>query len=293
MDSISLVGNFTVDVIRVKRRTYRCIGGPPSYGSLVLRDIKDLKIRIFGNYGKPHIDFLQYLSLHGASVNGKKCKNYDVFEIFGVKKKKILIKKLGCALKENLEGDFFIFNGVDNEIKPETIELAKSSGGTVLVDPQGFIRQRKVGPVTLYRNLSFIKQLKNVDYIKVNDKELKVISGSVGTKGIRMLHKMGVKNVLYFSGTEIILSGKDIYIKLNVDKPSDIYDGIGMGDIFNAGFAYGLLKHDVEFAVPLAHATTLKMIDRACLLKAPKIDEVEDDAKKLLKSLVIQREKVF
>jgi len=117
---------------------------------------------------------------------------------------------------------------------------------------------------------------------------LKVISGSGGTEGIRTLHKMGAKNVLYFSGTKIILSGKDVYIKLNVDRSSEIYDGIGMGDIFNAGFAYGLLKHGVEFALPLAHVATLKRIDRACLLKAPKIDEVEDDAKKLLKNLMIQ-----
>jgi hypothetical protein len=293
MESVTLVGNFTVDVIHVKKRTYRCIGGPPSYGSLVLRDIKDLKVRVFGNYGKPHTDFLNYLVLHGASVKGKKCKNYDMFEIFGIKKKKIFIKKLGCALKEKPEGDLFIFNGVDNEIKPETIELAKNSGGTVFVDPQGFIRKRKVGPVNLYRNLSFIEQLKNVDYIKVNDTELKVISGSGGTEGIRTLHKMGVKNVLYFSGTKIILSGKDIYIKLNVEKSSEIYDGIGMGDIFNAGFVYGLLKHGVEFAVPLAHVATLKRIDRACLLKAPKIDEVEDDAKKLFKQLIIQSQKAI
>jgi len=290
MESVTLIGNFTVDLIHIKNRTYKCIGGPPSYGSLILRDLKDLKVQVYGNFGKPHKEFLNYLGLHGVSVKGKVCKNYDMFEIFGIKKKKISLIKIGCILKESPKGNFFIFNGVDNETKPETIELAKNSGGTVFVDPQGFIRKRNLGFVKLYKNISFIKQLKNVDYLKVNDTELKIITGSGGIEGIKMLHKFGVKNVLYFSGTDIMLAGKETFIMLKIDKSSEIYDGIGMGDIFNVGFAYGVLKHGIEFAVALAHAATLKRINRACLLKAPRIEEVIDYAKNYLKDLNFQKQ---
>ncbi len=287
MEKIVLVGNFTVDIIHIKHKTYKCIGGPPSYGSLVLRDREDLNVEVLGNYAEPHEKFLNILKSYQISVIGKKCVKYDVFEIFGVKKKKLLIKNLGCKITNISEGDFFVFNGVSNEIRTELIGHAKKLGGTVFVDPQGFIRKRKVGPVNFYNNRDFSEQLKNVDYIKVNNKEIKVITGLSGVSGINELHKMGVKNVLYFSGEKILFDGEKFKIGLEVNKKTYIYDGIGMGDIFNAAFVYGLLKKGVEFALPLAHMATLKRIDRACLLKAPKIEEIIDDAKFLMKDLII------
>ncbi len=287
MNRISLVGNFTIDTIHVKNKKYKCIGGPPSYGSLVLRDNNELSVSVYGNYGNPHKKFLEYLKSNGISVIGKRCISYDKFEIFGVKKKKLIIKGLGCKIKNNVEGNFIIFNGVSNEIKSELISLAKNHENTVFVDPQGFIRKRKVGLVEFYNNKNFNQQLKNVDYIKVNNNEIKKITGLSGISGIKMLRKMGVKNIIYFSGKKILLDGQKMKIELQVNEKSFIYDGIGMGDIFNVAFVYGLLTEGIEFAIPLAHATTLKRLERACLLKVPKINEVIDDAKKIAKNLKI------
>ncbi|MGC9209029.1 MAG: carbohydrate kinase family protein [Nitrososphaeria archaeon] len=282
---ISLVGNFTWDLIHVNRLSYFCIGGPPSYASLSLLGAEDISLELLSNYSEAHDDFIKYLKERGIAVKGKRCSACDGFEIFGKKKRALRITSLGCEVEGNIESDALLVNGVSNEVSPQIISQAKESGvGIIYVDPQGFIRRRKTGPVEYFRNDELLRALRHVDYLKVNERELRTLTGRTGPAGIEALRALGARNIIYFRGNSIWFYGKDRKLELRIE-PVNVFDGIGMGDIFDSGFLYGLLLDGPELGMALGHLATIARPERACILKAVSVRMLLDRAAELRKNI--------
>ena len=280
MQSVTLLGNFTVDLIKVRGLSYRCIGGPPTYESLSLRKIKNLNVQILGNYGKAHQYLIKYLKSKGIKVLGKQNRTVDSFELIGVKKKKLKIMKLGSPLfiEDFPESNYYIFNGVSNEIRLDFIKKAKEKGGVVYLDPQGFIRKRKTGKVELFFNAELSKYFEYIDYLKANLKELYFLTNTGNAfDGINFLLRKGVKNLILFENRTLHLVSDKTHYKLKVEKVRP-FDGIGMGDLFASGFIYGLSVEGPELGLILGHLSSTKLAGNACILKAPDLSSLKDEA---------------
>ncbi len=282
---ISLVGNFTWDLIHVNRLSYFCIGGPPSYSSLSLLGAEGISLELLSNYSEAHDDFIKYLKERGITVKGKRCSAFDGFEIFGKKKRTMRITSLGCEVEGDIASDAVLFNGVSNEVSPQMISQARGSGARIIyVDPQGFIRRRRTGPVEFFRNDELLRVLRQVDYLKVNDRELRTLTGRAGPAGIEILRALGVRNIIYFRGNSIRFYGIDRKLELRIE-PVSVFDGIGMGDIFDSGFLYGLILEGPELGIALGHLATVARPERACILKAVSVRKLLDRAAELRKNI--------
>jgi len=115
------------------------------------------------------------------------------------------------------------------------------------LDPQGFLR-RKNSENKVYLEQTDLN-LSNISAIKVNQDELKYLTGVSNVDGIKILQKKGIESVILTDKQNIsLLSENRIY---SITLPNlELNDTTGIGDIFCAAFSCAMLKEkDILWAL--------------------------------------------
>ncbi len=286
MHSALIVGNFTVDEITIGNCRYSCIGGPPSYAGLFLSTYR-VKLTVAGCYGHEAEMVANSIRCSGANVisacNG--CQVTSRFRLMGSKKKRITIIDPGCKIMHIPEEDYdyAIINGVCGEIDIGLMNSARKSSKFVYLDPQGMLRKRKRGKVEMVMKPDLMEYIKSADVLKVNKEELELITGTVDPE---KAHSMLGKNpsIIFAENNRVMQIGNGKTLELKF-KPIKVYDGIGMGDLFGAGYVLGMMISDEKMGLAMGHAAaTARPMERG-LLKIPHWKDVINRAENLRDSV--------
>ncbi|MGC8661917.1 MAG: hypothetical protein ACP5TZ_05390 [Nitrososphaeria archaeon] len=283
MRTVLIVGNFTLDEITIGKCRYSCIGGPPSYAGLFLSTYS-IKLAVAGCYGHEADMVVDSLRCRGASVtpecNG--CQATSRFRLIGSKKKKITIIDPGCRITRIPEGhyDYAIVNGVCGEIGPGLMSNIRKSSRFVYLDPQGLLRKRKRGRVEMAAGPELMEYIKYADALKVNREELELITGTVDP--VKAYSMLGKNTAMIISESHRVMqvgNGKMLELEF---KPVRAYDGVGMGDLFGAGYVLGKMISGEKMGLAMGHAAaTARPLERG-LFKVPHWREVMGKAQSLL-----------
>ena len=286
MHSVLIVGNFTLDEITIGNCHYSCIGGPPSYAGLFLSTY-GVKLTVSGCYGHEAEMVVDTLKCRGATVmpacNG--CQVTSRFRLAGAKKKSITIIDPGCKITHIPEGgyDYAIVNGVCGEIDPGLMAVIHKSSKFVYLDPQGLLRKRKSGRVEMAAGPEFMESIKYANVLKVNREELEVITGTSDPEKAHASLGKSTKMILSESYRVMqVGNGKTLELAF---RPVRVYDGVGMGDLFGAGYVLGMIISGEKMGLAMGHAAaTARPLERG-LFKVPHWREVMGTAESLAGSV--------
>ena len=165
-----------------------------------------------------------------------------------------------------------------NEISTETFKKIKNDSNFLLVDPQGFFRQKDS------ENNVFLQKtdldLSQVNAIKVNPEESKQIVNGTPDEMMIALQKKGIEHVLFTNKTDVSLLVKDKIYSITLPN-KHIHDTTGVGDIFCAAFTCTMLKEkDFLWALCFAGGAAQAALEsnNVGLQKIPKKGTIETNA---------------
>jgi sugar/nucleoside kinase (ribokinase family) len=175
------------------------------------------------------------------------------------------------------DDDGTIISPVFGEISLETYSKIKNSCNFVLLDPQGFLREKNSNnEIYLKKNTL---DLKNIDAIKMNPDELHALTGLSGHEGIKQLQKLGIQYVIYTNKQEISLLVKDKLYTIFLPK-MNLTDTTGIGDIFCSTFVCTMLKEkDFLWALSFAGGAAQSSLESKAfgLEKVPEKNALESN----------------
>ena len=128
-----------------------------------------------------------------------------------------------------LDTDSVIISPLFDEISIELFEKIKKNANFVLLDPQGFLR-RKNSENKIYLEQADLN-LSNISAIKVNQDELKYLTGTSNVDGIKILQKKGIDSVILTDKQNISLLSKNRIYSITLPN-LELVDTTGIGDIF-------------------------------------------------------------
>lgn len=284
MHSALIAGNFTLDDITIGSCHYSCVGGPPSYAGLFLSTYR-MKLTIAGCYGREVSMIVDSLRCRNVKImspcNG--CQATARFRLVGRKKREITVIDPGCRITRIPEESFeyAIVNGICGEIDMKVMKTIRERAGFVYLDPQGLLRIRKRGKVEMVAGPEFEEYIKHADIIKVNGEELETITGLSDPEEAYARMKVAM---IFSEGDRVMLLSRGKRLELEF-KPVKVYDGIGMGDLFGAGFVLGMMISGERMGIALGHAAaTAKPTERG-LFKVPHWRDIFGRARELEKEI--------
>jgi sugar/nucleoside kinase (ribokinase family) len=275
---VGIFSHCTLDTIVYKNEQYETAGGPASYCSFTARKQKhdvNLYTKFGANY--PLEDFFKENNIitHDAISS----KNTTKFRIeLDNSDRKLFVENM-CEeinFQEN-DDDGTIISPVFGEISLETYSKIKNSCNFVLLDPQGFLREKNSNnEIYLKKNTL---DLKNIDAIKMNPDELHALTGLSGHEGIKQLQKLGIQYVIYTNKQEISLLVKDKLYTIFLPK-MNLTDTTGIGDIFCSTFVCTMLKEkDFLWALSFAGGAAQSSLESKAfgLEKVPEKNALESN----------------
>jgi fructose-1-phosphate kinase PfkB-like protein len=120
----------------------------------------------------------------------------------------------------------------------------------IFLDPQGFLRRVDSTNKVFFERTDL--DLTKVSVIKVDPNEVFHLTGEQGINGVQVLRKKGIEHILYTNKRDVSLFYKTRQYSLTLPN-MDIYDTVGVGDIFTSTFCCTLIKErDVLWALSFA-----------------------------------------
>jgi sugar/nucleoside kinase (ribokinase family) len=120
----------------------------------------------------------------------------------------------------------------------------------VFLDPQGFLRRVDSNNKVFFEKTEL--DLTKISVLKADPNEVLHLTGVQGVEGVHALCKKGIEHILYTNKRDVSLFYKNRQYSLVLPNV-DIYDTVGVGDIFTATFCCTLLKErDVLWALSFA-----------------------------------------
>ena len=123
-----------------------------------------------------------------------------------------------------------------------SLEVIKhlSEKGILSADAQGYLREVRGEKVYAIDWEEKLEALKYIDILKVNDKEMEVLTGySDPEKAARQLGEWGVKEVLITLGSlGSLIYAEGEFHRIPAFPPKEVVDATGCGDTYAAGYLY-------------------------------------------------------
>lgn len=246
---LAVFSHCTIDEISIDGNLYERPGGPACYCSGAARNLS-FDVELHTKFGPDYNP--EYMKKNKISFdNSQSQKNTTRFrlEISGADRT-LWIKNICDGIDySKTDADGILISPVFDEISAETLEKLKSDAKLVALDPQGFLRRK--GPDGL---VSFERTNLNLDGISVlksDPNEVYQLTGVKGIEGARLLHKK-VEHLLYTDKREVSLFYKNKQYSITLPN-MDIYDTVGVGDIFTATYCCTMLKEkDALWALSFA-----------------------------------------
>jgi sugar/nucleoside kinase (ribokinase family) len=229
-----------MDTIVYENEQYDAPGGPASYCALTARKQKH-NVNLYTKFGPnyPLEDFFKENQI--IIPDALSSKNTTKFRIeLDDLDRKLFVENMCDEINfiDN-DDDGTIISPVLDEISLETYLKIKNSGNFVLLDPQGFLREKNSNSEISLKRTSL--DLDRINAIKVNPEELYALTGLTGNDGIKQLQKFGIEYVIYTNKQEISLLVKDKLYTIFLPKIR-LTDTTGLGDIFCSTFVCTMLK---------------------------------------------------
>jgi sugar/nucleoside kinase (ribokinase family) len=247
---LGIFSHCTIDEIRIGGRVYELAGGPASYCGIAARQLGFdviLCTRFGPNY--PYSDVFAKNKIALREAESQKPTTKFILQIND--DERILWLQSMCEeiQYEKIDADGILVSPVFNEVAFSTLDKLKKDTGNLFLDPQGFLR-RVDSENKIYFERTEI-DLSGVSVLKVDPNEAHQLTGKEGFDGALELHKK-VKHVLYTNKRNVSMLYKNKEYSLQLPD-MEIYDTVGIGDIFTATFCCTLLKEkDALWALSFA-----------------------------------------
>ena len=237
---VGIFAHCTMDTIVYENEQYDAPGGPASYCSLSARKQKH-DVNLYTKFGSnyPLEEFFKENKI--STPDALSSNSTTKFRIeLNDSDRKLFVENMCDEINfiEN-DDDGTIISPVFDEISLETYSQIKNSDNFVLLDPQGFLREKNNNNELSLKRTSL--DLNNINAIKVNPDELYALIGLTGNDGIKQLQKLGIEYVIHTNKQEISLLVKDKLYTIFLPKMA-LTDTTGIGDIFCSTFVCTMLK---------------------------------------------------
>ena len=275
---LSIFSHCALDTIHLEGNSYEQIGGAASYCGIMAREFK-FDVNLFTKFGS---DFpKQYLTEHKINlINSESDKNTTKFaiSISGTDRTLKLENECDPIDYSNVNADGQIVSPIFHEISSDVFKKIKNDSNFLLVDPQGFLRQKDSNNNIILKKTEL--DLSDVNAIKINPEEGKNIVDGTPDEMMLALQKKGIENVLLTDKTNVSLLVKNRIYSLKLPNKT-VHDTTGIGDIFCAAFTCTMLKEkDFLWALCFAAGSAQAALEsnNVGLQKIPKKGMVENNA---------------
>ena len=237
---VGIFSHCTMDTIVYENEQYDAPGGPASYCSLTAKKQKH-DVNLYTKFGPnyPLEEFFKENKINAPDALSSKSTTKFRIELNGSNRK--LFVENTCDKINFIENndDGIIISPVFDEISLETYSQIKNPDNFILLDPQGFLREKNPSNEISLKRTSL--DLDNINAIKMNPDELYALTGLTGNDGIKQLKKLGIEYVIYTNKQEISLLVNDKLYTIFLPKMT-LTDTTGIGDIFCSTFVCTMLK---------------------------------------------------
>lgn len=247
---ICCIGHITLDKVVTSRGEKFMAGGTSFYFSNAISQMH-LKYILVTAIADTEIHYVKDLELQGIEVKALKSEHtvffeniYDEDQDHRTQRVRQQADPFSPDQLRDVGAEIFHLGPlVSGDIPVEVIkELAKR--GQVSLDIQGYLREVKDQQVRHIDWVSKREALAHVAILKVNDDEMKVITGINDIEaGAKMLADWGVKEVVITLGSKgSVIYTDGVFYTIPVYKPDVITDATGCGDTYMAGYLYKRVK---------------------------------------------------
>ena len=245
---LDVFSHCTIDTIQINDSKYVVPGGPACYCSLTARILK-FDVRLHTKFGSdfPLVNYLTEQKIVFEDALSTKPTTQFILNLVNSERTLFLQNKCESINSVTLDTDSVIISPLFDEISIELFEKIKKNANFVLLDPQGFLR-RKNSENKIYLEQADLN-LSNVSAIKVNQDELKCLTGASNVDGIKILQKKGIDSVILTDKQNISLLSKNRIYSITLPN-LELNDTTGIGDIFCAAFCCTMLREkDILWAL--------------------------------------------
>lgn len=245
---LDVFSHCTIDTIQINDSKYVVPGGPACYCSLTARILK-FDVRLHTKFGSdfPLVNYLTEQKIVFEDALSTKPTTQFILNLVNSERTLFLQNKCESINSVTLDTDNVIISPLFDEISIELFEKIKKNANFVLLDPQGFLR-RKNSENKIYLEQADLN-LSNISAIKVNQDELKYLTGTSNVDGIKILQKKGIDSVILTDKQNISLLSKNRIYSITLPN-LELNDTTGIGDIFCAAFCCTMLREkDILWAL--------------------------------------------
>jgi sugar/nucleoside kinase (ribokinase family) len=245
---LDVFSHCTIDTIQINDSKYVVPGGPACYCSLTARILK-FDVRLHTKFGSdfPLVNYLTEQKIVFEDALSTKPTTQFILNLVNSERTLFLQNKCESINSVTLDTDSVIISPLFDEISIELFEKIKKNANFVLLDPQGFLR-RKNSENKIYLEQTDLN-LSNISAIKVNQDELKYLTGASNVDGIKILQKKGIDSVILTDKQNISLLSKNRIYSITLPN-LELNDTTGIGDIFCAAFCCTMLREkDILWAL--------------------------------------------
>ena len=275
---VGIFSHCTMDTIVYENEQYDAPGGPASYCSLTARKQKH-DVNLYTKFGPnyPLEEFFKENKINTPDALSSQSTTRFKIKLNG-SNRKLYVENM-CDKINFIENndDGVIISPVFDEISLDTYSKIKNSDNFVLLDPQGFLREKNSNNEIFLKRTSF--DLNNINAIKMNPDELHALTGLTGNDGIKQLQKLGIEYVIYTNKQEISLLVEDKLYTIFLPK-MNLTDTTGIGDIFCSTFVCTMLKEkDFLWALSFAGGAAQSALESKAfgLEKVPEKNALESN----------------
>ena len=275
---LSIFSHCALDTIHLEGNSYEQIGGAASYCGIMAREFK-FDVDLFTKFGS---DFpTQYFDQNKINlINSESAKNTTKFSISISGSDRTLKLENECDPIDysNVKADGHIVSPIFHEISDDVFKKIKDDSNFLLVDPQGFLRQKDSKNNIILKKTDL--DLSDVTAIKINPEEGENIVSGSHDEMMLALQKKGIEYVLLTNKSNVSLLVKNRVYSLKLPN-KNIHDTTGIGDIFCSAFTCTMLKEkDFLWALCFAAGSAQAALEsnNVGLQKIPKKGMVENNA---------------
>ena len=276
---LDIFSHCTIDTIQINDSKYVVPGGPACYCSLTARILK-FDVRLHTKFGSdfPLVNYLTEQKIVFEDALSTKPTTQFILNLVNSERTLFLQNKCESINSVTLDTDSVIISPLFDEISIELFEKIKKNANFVLLDPQGFLR-RKNSENKIYLEQTDLN-LSNISAIKVNQDELKYLTGASNVDGIKILQKKGIDSVILTDKQNISLLSKNRIYSITLPN-LELVDTTGIGDIFCAAFCCTMLREkDILWALSFAGGAVQAALEskQIGLEKIPSKGAIESNA---------------
>jgi len=276
---LDIFSHCTIDTIQIDDSKYVVPGGPACYCSLTARILK-FDVRLHTKFGSdfPLVNYLTEQKIVFEDALSTKPTTQFILNLVNSERTLFLQNKCESINSVTLDTDSVIISPLFDEISIELFEKIKKNANFVLLDPQGFLR-RKNSENKIYLEQADLN-LSNISAIKVNQDELKYLTGTSNVDGIKILQKKGIDSVILTDKQNISLLSKNRIYSITLPN-LELVDTTGIGDIFCAAFCCTMLREkDILWALSFAGGAAQAALEskQIGLEKIPSKGAIESNA---------------